>query len=226
MGQKNEEFKEAIYEQFARIGKAISSPKRLELIDLLAQGERTVEVLAHEAGLSVANTSQHLQVLRSVHLVEARKKGLYVTYYLGNPAVCEFMRSLRSLARNQLAEVDRITRRFLGEQTALDFIDRETLIKRVKQGTITVIDVRPVEEYRAAHIPGSRSIPIEELERRLAELPSDQDVVAYCRGAYCMLAIQAVAFLRKHGYQALRLEEGIPEWRALGLEVESGGEGK
>ncbi len=216
------QFKDAIYEEFARIGKAVSSPKRLELLDLLCQGRRTVEALATEAELSMANTSQHLQVLRAARLVEASKEGLYVTYRIAEPAVGEFVRSLRVLAEKQLAEVERISRRFFEGRRGLEPIDRETLVKRVRKGEVVVLDVRPVEEYRAGHIPGALSIPIQELKRRLFELPRDQEIVAYCRGPYCVFSDQAVELLRARGFQAARLDEGILDWRARGLPVATG----
>ena len=214
-------FKDAIYEQFSRIGKAVSSPKRLELLDLLCQGERTVEVLAEESGLSIANTSQHLQVLRAARLVDSSKKGLYVTYRIADPAVGEFVRSIRVMAENQLAEVEQISRRFFEGRRGLDPIDREALIRRVRKGAVIVLDVRPEEEYRAGHIPGAISIPVKELKRRLSELPKDHDIVAYCRGPYCVMSDQAVGILRSKGYRATRLDEGVLDWRARGLSIEA-----
>jgi rhodanese-related sulfurtransferase len=216
------QFKDAIYDQFARIGKAVSSPKRLELLDLLCQGERTVEALAAEAELSIANTSQHLQVLRGARLVEASKEGLYVTYRIADSAVGDFVRSIRVLAETQLAEVEQISRRFFEARRDLEPIDREALVKRVRKGEVVVLDVRPAEEYRAGHIPGALSMPIQELKRRLSELPKDQEIVAYCRGPYCVFSDQAVELLRAKGFQAVRLDEGILDWRARGLRVATG----
>jgi rhodanese-related sulfurtransferase len=216
------QFKDAIYEQFSRVGKAVSSAKRLELLDLLCQGERTVEGLAGEAELSIANTSQHLQVLRAARLVEASKEGLYVTYRIADPAVGDFVRTIRVLAEQQLAEVEQISRRFFEGRRDLEPIDREALVKRVRKGEVVVLDVRPAEEYRAGHVPGALSIPIRELKRRLSELPKSQEIVAYCRGPYCVFSDQAVELLRAEGFQAVRLDEGILDWRARGLRVAIG----
>ncbi|KKL72080.1 hypothetical protein LCGC14_2088490 [marine sediment metagenome] len=224
MVNPNRRFKDAIYEQFARIGKAVSSPKRLELLDLLCQSERTVETLASETGMTVANTSQHLHVLRAARLVEAEREGLYVKYRLTDEAVCEFFRNVRMLAEKRLAEVEHIARQFLEGREGLEPVDRDSLLKRVREGEVTVLDVRPVEEYRAGHIPGAVSIPLKELERRLAELPRDQEIVAYCRGPYCVLALRAVEILRSRGFHAVRLEDGVPDWRARGYPIAVGPE--
>lgn len=216
----NRQFKNAIYEQFSRIGKAVSSPKRLELLDLLCQGEKTVETLSQETGLTVANTSQHLQTLRAARLVEAEKEGLYVKYRLADQMVCEFFRSMRILAENRLAEVEMIKRHFLEGREGMEPINRNDLLKRVIDGAVTVLDVRPAEEYRAGHIPGALSVPLSRLKELLAKLPRDQEIVAYCRGPYCVLAVQAVEMLRKLGFKAIRLEEGIQDWLAMGLALE------
>jgi len=221
MSNPKRRFKDAIYEQFSRLGKAVSSPKRLELLDVLCQGERTVEGLAREAGLSIANASQHLQVLRAARLVEAEKSGLYVTYRIADPAVCELFRSMRVLAEARLAEVTQIARRFFEGIDGFEPVDREGLLERVSEGAATVIDVRPAEEYRAGHIAGAVSIPLPELKRRLAELPKDRDIVAYCRGPYCVLAAEAVQVLRAEGFRAVRLEDGVQDWQARGLPVSS-----
>lgn len=220
MSSPKRQYKDAIYDQFARIGKAVASPKRLELLDLLCQGERTVEVLAREANLSVANTSQHLQVLRGTHLAEAEKRGLNVVYRIAEPKVADFFHTLRSLAETQLAEVDQLTRRFFAGKEGLEAVDRETLLERVGAGMVAVVDVRPPEEYRAGHLPGALSIPLPELRRRLAELPRDREIVAYCRGPYCVLAVEAVEILRAEGFRAVRLEEGVQEWQQHGLNIE------
>jgi rhodanese-related sulfurtransferase len=213
-------FKDAIYEQFARLGKAIAAPKRLELVDLLCQGPRTVEALADQAALSVANASQHLQVLRAARLVEAEKKGLYVEYRLADDEVCRFFVALRSLAEARLAEVDQVTREYFEARGDMEGVEGDELLRRVRSGEVTVLDVRPVEEYRAGHIPGALSIPVGELKARLKELPKQREVVAYCRGPYCVMAIEAVELLRKKGYRAQRMEQGVPDWRARGWRVE------
>jgi rhodanese-related sulfurtransferase len=215
----NRRFKTAIYEQFARIGKAIANPSRLELLDLLCQGPRTVEALANEANLGLANTSQHLKALRVARLVEAEKAGLYVTYRLADEQVCQFFRSLRSLAETHLADIREITREFLADRKGLEPVDREALLNKVRDGAVTVLDVRPAEEYRAGHIPGALSIPLKELERRLSDLPRKRDIVAYCRGPYCVLAVEAVEMLRARGFSAFRLEQSVQDWRAEGLPV-------
>jgi rhodanese-related sulfurtransferase len=212
-------FKDAIYEQFARIGKAVSSPKRLELLDLLCQGERTVEVLAKETGLTVANASQHLQVLRTDRLVEGEKVGLFVTYRLADESVCEFFRAMRVLAESRLAEVEHIKRQFLGGREGMEPVDRDALLNRVNKGEVIVLDVRPIEEYKTAHIPGAISIPLKKLKRHLSKLPRDQEIVAYCRGPYCVLAMEAVEMLRMNGFNAVRLEEGIQDLRAIGFPI-------
>lgn len=215
-------FKNSIYDQFARIAKGLASPRRLELLDLLCQGPRTVETLAREAGQSIANTSQHLQVMRAARLVAAEKEGQYVTYSLADNEVCDFFQSLRHLAESRLAEVERVTRDFLQERGQMEPVDRVALIERVRAGAVTVLDVRPPEEYRAGHIPGAISVPLSELKHRLTELPRDREIVAYCRGPYCVLAVEAVDMLRAHGFKALRLEDGVPDWRARGFTVAVG----
>jgi rhodanese-related sulfurtransferase len=212
-------FKDAVYEQLARIGKAASAPKRLELLDLLCQGPRTVEALADQAALSVANASQHLQVLRAARLVDTEKKGQYVEYRLADDQVCRFFVALRGLAEARLADVDRVTREYLEARGAMEPVEGDELMRRVRKGEVTVLDVRPPEEYRAGHIPGAVSIPLGELEARLGELPKKREVVAYCRGPYCVMAIDAVAVLRSAGFRARRMEQGVADWRARGWRV-------
>jgi rhodanese-related sulfurtransferase/DNA-binding MarR family transcriptional regulator len=215
-------FKDRVYEQLARIGKAVASPQRLELLDLLSQAPRTVENLAQEVHLTVANTSRHLQVLRAARLIEAEKEGVFVRYHLADEAVADFFRSLRVLAASRLAELDQITRQFFKNRDPLEPIDRKALLARARKGLVTVLDVRPTVEYRSGHIAGAISIPLAELKGRLAELPRDQDIVAYCRGPYCVLAAQAVELLQEHGFRAVRLEDGTADWQAHGLPVAVG----
>lgn len=215
--------KDAVYGQLARIGKAVSAPKRLELLDLLCQGPRTVEALAGQADISVANASQHLKVLRSARLVDAEKQGIYVEYRLADDEVCRFFFALRELAESRLAEIEQVTRAYLGQRSTLESVKGEELLRRVRQGAVTVLDVRPIEEYRAGHIPGAISIPIGELKARLKELPKGREVVAYCRGPYCVMAVEAVDLLRKKGFRALRMEQGVVDWRARGWRVEIAG---
>jgi rhodanese-related sulfurtransferase len=219
MKNSNRAFKDSIYEQFARIGKAVSSPRRLELLDLLCQGPRTVEVLAKESGLTIANASQHLQILRSARLVDADKDGLYVIYRLADQNVCEFFRSMRLLAESRLAEVELIKRRFLEDRKGMMPVDREKLLRLVREEAVTVLDVRPSVEYNAGHIAGALSIPLKELQQRLSDLPRDQEIVAYCRGPYCVLSVLAVEMLRAQGFNAVRLEEGIQDLRTLGFPI-------
>jgi rhodanese-related sulfurtransferase/DNA-binding transcriptional ArsR family regulator len=220
MIEEERRFKDTLYEQLARVGKAIGSPKRVELLELLAQAPRTVEALAAETGQPFANVSQHLQILRGSRLVEAEKKGLYVTYRIADDAVTALLLSLRALARDRLVEVRETARDFFAARGALDAVDAEELIRLVRKGQVTVLDVRPAEEYRAGHIPDAISIPVADLKRRLAELPRRREIVAYCRGPYCVYAADAVKLLRARGFKAQRLEIGVPEWRARGFPVE------
>jgi len=215
------QFKDGLYAQFARIGKALSNPHRLELLDLLAQGERTVEDLAGEAGLPIANASQHLQTLRAAQLVDVRRDGLYAYYRLSDERVFRMWQALRDLGELQLAEVNRLVQNFLQDRTPLQSINAGELVQRMEAGEVLILDVRPELEYQAGHIPEARSIPIDELEARLDELPRKQEIIAYCRGPYCVFADEAVTLLQKHGYRARRLVEGLPDWQALKLPVES-----
>ena len=217
----NRQFKNEIYEQFSRIGKAVSNPRRLELLDILCQGERTVEGLAKETNMPIASTSQHLQVLKNSRLVEQEKKGLYVVYRPA-PMVCEFFLSMRRIAETRIAEIEQIKNRFLAGKEGMEPIDRDTLLNRIREDAVTILDVRPSEEFKAGHIEGAVSVPLEELGLMLAKLPKNQEIVAYCRGPYCVLSIQAVELLNKEGFHALRLEEGVQDWRAMGLPVASG----
>jgi rhodanese-related sulfurtransferase len=222
--KQKRDFKDASYGQLARIGKALASPKRLELLDLLCQAERTVEALAAETRMSVANTSQHLQVLQAARLLETTKNGRYVVYRLADALVCDFFRSFRLLGQDRLAEIEQIRRRFYSEGEAFDPVDRETLLQRVEQRKAIVIDVRPANEYVTAHIAGALPVPLEQLKQRLSELPRNKEVVAYCRGPFCVLAKEAVELLRSHGFRATRLEDSVQDWLASGLPVAAGEE--
>jgi rhodanese-related sulfurtransferase len=222
--QPTTSLKAAVYEQIARIGQATASPSRLELLDLLAQGPRTVEALAQQTGQSVATTSHHLQVLRRVRLVDAEKAGLYVTYRLADPKVGQFLLELRHLAESRLAEIHHVTRQYLEARGALEPIDEEELLRRVRAGDVTLVDVRPREEFVAGHLPGAISVPLSDLVKRAGELRKRRDIVAYCRGPYCVMALDAVDLLRRRGLRAHRLEHGVAEWRARGWRVESGTE--
>ncbi|MBF0180596.1 MAG: metalloregulator ArsR/SmtB family transcription factor [Magnetococcales bacterium] len=214
-------FKQELFEHLARVGKAVGQGHRLEILEFLAQGERSVEALARLTGLSVANTSKHLQLLRQAGLVQGRKEGLYVHYRLSDLEVVALLGVIRRLAERHLAEVEELVRNYLLTKDGMEPLPREDLLRRIREGTVTVLDVRPHEEYAAGHLPRSFNIPLRELERRLHELPPDREVVAYCRGAYCVLSFEAVARLRERGFVARRLEEGFPEWRQADLPVES-----
>jgi rhodanese-related sulfurtransferase len=212
--------KTALFDEFARAAKALASGRRMELLDVLANGERTVEALASEVGLSVANTSQHLQVLRQAGLVATRRQGTSIHYRLAGPEVFELWRALRTLARSRLAEVERLAAAYLGARDELEPVTRDELARRLQDGdNLVVLDVRPAVEHAAGHLPGAVSVPVSELRRRLAELPRDREIVAYCRGPYCAFAHEAVAVLREEGFSAWRLEDGLPEWQAAGLAV-------
>jgi rhodanese-related sulfurtransferase/DNA-binding transcriptional ArsR family regulator len=208
-----------LFEHFARLGKAVGSRPRLLLLDLLAQGEKTVERLAEQTGLTVGNTSAHLKGLRQASLVSRRKEGAHVFYRLAGSGVHEFVRSLQALAEGQLAEAREIIDGYFSDPDAIEPVHSADLLDRMGSGEVIVLDVRPPDEYAAGHIPGAISMPYEEIERRLSELPSDGQIVAYCRGPYCIYAIRAVEVLRRGGFRARRLEEGIPDWALRGLPV-------
>ncbi len=216
--------KAELLHHFARVGKAMASPPRLELLDLLAQGEKSVEVLARQAGLSVKNTSGHLKELRSAALVATRRDGPFVFYRLADPAVHDFLRALQELARRRLGDVDRLVRDYYEAQDELEPVSAGKLLERMRLGEVTVLDVRPEDEYRAGHIPGALPVPLGELERQLAELPADREVVAYCRGRYCVLAVRALELLHARGFRARRLDGGLPDWERLGYPVARAGE--
>jgi len=216
-------FKDEIYEQFARIGKAFSSGSRLELIDLLAQQERTVDELAEETEMSVANTSRHLQVLKGERLVRRRKDGTRAYYRLAGPEVYRAWKAMRSLAETRLAEVEETVKRYLSDRDEMEALSQEELEERLERDDVLVLDVRPEEEFEAGHIPGARSIPVDRLEEHLDELPEDRDIVAYCRGPYCVYSDDAVRKLREKGRNARRLSGGLPDWLVEGRSVEHGG---
>jgi rhodanese-related sulfurtransferase len=215
-------FKTAIHEHFARVSKAMASPHRIELVELLAQGPRTVEALARLADMTLANTSAQLQVLRGAGLVESTKEGLVVTYRLADPSVAELLLSIRTAAEARLSEVARVTRDFLAENAQLEEVDEDSLRARVRKGEVTLLDVRPLEEFTAGHIRGALSSPLPELAKRLTTLPRRREVVAYCRGPSCVMAIEAVKQLPARGFKAVRLEQGVLDWAAMGLAVERG----
>lgn len=214
-------FKHELFNQFARIAKALANGNRLELIEYLDQGERSVEALAKVSGLSVANTSQHLQQLRQAGLVTTRKQGQKVYYRLSSPEVTELLAALRNAAERHLAEVDRLVSTYLTVKDDLEPVPAGELLQRVRDGLVTVLDVRPSEEYQAGHLPGAINVPLDELEGHLNDLPANREVVAYCRGPHCILSFEAVELLRKRGINARRLDGGLPEWRQEGLPVES-----
>ena len=213
-------FKDSLYAEFAVLGKALSNPHRLELLDLLAQGERGVEELAREAVLTLANASAHLQVLRQARLVEAEKRGLNVVYRLAAPEVFRLWRTLRDVGSMRLAEIDRLVENYFTDRDELEAVDPEELSQLLKDGSVIVIDVRPELEYDQGHIPTARSVPVHELKRRLDELSREVEIVAYCRGPYCVYSDDAVRLLHQKGFRARRLSEGFPEWRAAGYPVE------
>ncbi|MDH5648790.1 MAG: metalloregulator ArsR/SmtB family transcription factor [Gammaproteobacteria bacterium] len=213
-------FKHQLFEQFARIGKALSNANRLELLEFLAQGERSVESLAKATKLTVANTSQHLQQLRQAGLVTTRKQGLRVYYQLAGDEVIQLLGILRNVAEGHLAEVERLVSTYLTVKDKLEPIPAQELLERARNGMVTVLDVRPEEEYSAGHVPGAINVPLAQLEKQLDRFGDGKEIVAYCRGPHCILAFEAVAKLRSHGIKARRLENGYPEWKAMGLPTE------
>lgn len=213
-------FKHDLFNQFARVAKALANGYRLELLEYLAQGERSVDALAKVSGLTVANTSQHLQQLRQAGMVATRKEGVNVYYRLNGDEVVGLLGTLRSVAERHLAEVDRLVAAFLTVRDSLEPVPAGELLERARDGLVTVLDVRPPEEYAAGHLPGAVNIPLAELEKRLKEIDPAREVVAYCRGPHCVLAFEAVARLRGKGMQARRLKDGFPEWKQAGLPVE------
>ncbi len=216
--------KDRLYEQFARIGKAVAHPRRIELLDLLCQGERSVEVLAAAAAMSVTNTSAHLRVMKEARLVTTRKEGTRVFYSIGDDTVYGFFSVLQDLAGDRYAEVDQIVRDYFIARDELEPVSRSELQRRADDGVVIVLDVRPSEEYEAGHIAGAISVPFERLDERAATLPRGAEIVAYCRGPYCVLAPQALELLNRKGFSARRLEDGFPEWRRAGLPIALGKE--
>lgn len=212
--------KRQLFELFASVAKALAHAHRLELLEYVAQGERSVEDLAELAGLSVANASQHLQQLRRSGLADSRKQGKRVFYRVADETVVELLASLRSVAERRLAEVDRVVDGYFRDRDSFEPVTWSELIERDREGSVTVLDVRPAEEFVQGHLPGAINVPLGQLEQRLNEFGPDREVVAYCRGPYCVLAFEAVAVLRRHGFKARRLEDGFPEWKAAGLPVE------
>jgi rhodanese-related sulfurtransferase/DNA-binding transcriptional ArsR family regulator len=217
-------FKDPVYDQFARIGNAVASPHRIELLELLGQGEKTVEQLAGQAAMAVKNTSAHLRVLRQARLVETRREGTFVYYRLADPEVFRFLRALQTLGRRRLAEVEQMTNAWLASRDHLTPVALPELRALLRDGAVTVIDVRPHDEFVAGHIPGAISMPVADLKRRMGELPRRKEVIAYCRGPYCVYSLEAVTLLRRGGYRARRAEEGLPDWRARGHPVLQGDE--
>jgi DNA-binding transcriptional ArsR family regulator/rhodanese-related sulfurtransferase len=222
MADTHREFKDRLYGQLARLGKALSSPHRLEMLELLAQGERTVDSLATEIGLSLANASQHLQALRQAALVDSRKDGLFVYYRLADPDVFDLSKVIRSVAERRLAELDRLVHDHFGNRSDAQPVPMSELLKRARSKQVVIVDTRPASEYVAGHIAGALSIPVDDLQRRLKELTKGKEYVAYCRGPYCIYADRAVEMLRATGRRARRLVEGFPEWRSAGFPVSQG----
>jgi ArsR family transcriptional regulator len=214
--------KRTLFAHFAAVAKALGHEHRLELLEHLAQGERAVEALAERAGLSIANASQHLHLLRRAGLVVSRKEGKNVIYRLSDDSVLALLAALRRVAERHVAEVERVIAGYFRDRDSLEPVPHDELLRRLRDGLVTVLDVRPEDEFALGHLPGAVNIPLRDLERRLAELPPSSEVVAYCRGPYCVLAFEAVAKLRARGFKARRLEDGFPEWRAAGHPVEAG----
>lgn len=218
----NRAAKEALFDELARVAKAFASGRRAEMVDLLANGERSVESIADELDMSVANASQHLQVLRRAGLVATRREGTSVIYRVASREVIALWRAFQDVARNQVAEIERLARAYKGELDGVDLLTKEELARRVKRkDDLLILDVRPEEEFAAGHVPGAVSIPVRELKRRLRELPKSKEIVAYCRGPFCAFAPDAARYLKKKGYKVKTLEEGLPDWSAAGLPIES-----
>jgi ArsR family transcriptional regulator len=212
--------KQVLFTQFASVAKAAAHPHRLELLEQLAQGERSVERLAERVGLSIANASQHLQQMRRAGLVTTRRDGKYVLYALTDDSILTFLASLRRIAELRSAEVGRVVHTYFDDRDSMEAVTRTELVERLRNGTVTVLDVRPDDEFALGHVPGALNVPLSALEERLSEFDSSREIVAYCRGPYCVLSYEAVAMLRARGFKVRRLQDGMPEWRAAGLPVE------
>jgi rhodanese-related sulfurtransferase/DNA-binding transcriptional ArsR family regulator len=219
---RGREFKDTVFQLFAMIAQGFGSPKRLEIIDVLIQGERDVDTLSKEVNMSIANTSKHLQVLKNTKLVESRKEGVRVLYRIADESIFTCYKNLQALAEKRLYELKEITRMYFQDRDNMEPITRKKLLGRIKSGEVLVLDVRPFEEYKSGHIAEAFSIPLSELKRKIDKIPKDMEVVAYCRGPYCVLAAEAIKFLRKAGVRANRMKDGFPEWKESGLPVEVG----
>lgn len=217
---KNRRFRDQIYQQFSRIGKALSSPRRIEILDLLSQAEQSVETIANKSGMSIANTSRHLQVLYQAKLVESQKEGVQVYYRLASSEVAEFFQSMQLLGKNRFAEIEQIVKDYLQDRKGMESVDQEALLERIRSGDTIVLDVRPPDEYQAGHLPKAVSVPLKELELKLKDLPKNKQIAAYCRGRYCVLAVEAVDLLRSRGFDAVRMEMGVQDWQARGYEID------
>ncbi|MEC0768503.1 ArsR/SmtB family transcription factor [Bacillus atrophaeus] len=213
MNERN--LKDLLYQEFARIGKSLSSPRRLEILDVLTQGPKTVEALAKSTNMSIANVSQHLKTLFNSRMVNYKKEGNYVIYELADEIIADFLTSLHALSEKQLVQVQQIKQEFLNDKLGMEGVTLSELKERMEKGEVLLLDVRPPEEYEKAHIPGAISIPIEELENKLSSLPPNCEVVAYCRGPYCLMSAEAVEILRANGIHAFRLEEGVRDWKQI-----------
>lgn len=216
---KPREFKDLVYEQFAKMAQAFAAPKRLEIIDVLAQGERDVESLSKQVAMTMANTSRHLQILKQTRLVQSRREGVRIFYRLADEDVLRYWINIRKLAEKRSAEIKEVARIFFEERDTLEPVSKDNLLQRMQEDEVTILDVRPVEEYRAGHIAGALSIPVSELKMRLDEISRDREIVAYCRGPYCVMSADAMSILREYGFRALRFKEGLPEWKEAGLPV-------
>lgn len=222
MSLSPKDYRKKTYELLALIGKALASPVRLELLDVLSQGPRTVESLSDEIDQSIANTSQHLQVLHSARLISAERNGVFVTYSIADPQVLVLVSAFRRIGELRLSEIRTLTQAFLGERNLLERVDSKTLVQRIRRGEVTLLDVRPMREYEAGHIPGAVSVPLEELKRNMARLPKNKEIVAYCRGPLCVMSVEAVKLLRKRGFRAVRWEESVADWIARGFSLKTG----